>query len=218
MYRGKRESKKPNHNKLASIGVHVAMVAMLSVVISSCMAPVAADDVEYHTVNYEHQVASTDSVQEEQVGTNQYDVQYDDNGNPYPKVQWTIDLDQQDEYYLAKIVKCEAGVCDMETKIRHALVVLNRVESDLFPDTVYQVITQHNGDVYQFSPVIPGGTWYTTEPDEECYQAVQYALEMEYDITHGATYFEATGDPNVWHQRALEQVCESDGVKFYKIP
>lgn len=223
MYKGKRVKKSPN-------GV-VLFVASVAAVAATCLTGVVCQntDVAYETpaamnnpvvvdmARVEYNVDCTEQAQYEQAYINPYDVPADSSGVQYPEIQWEADLSDDDEYYLAKIVKCEAGICDMETKIRHALVILNRVYSNSFPDTVYDVITQHRGSIYQFSPVIPGGTWYKLEPDEECYEAVEYAVTMRYDISHGATFFEATGSSNVWHQKALKQVCESDGVRFYTV-
>lgn len=205
--------------KCCRIGRKVLFAGYAASIVALAVAGINSQPVKvvqgWQPVNRE---VSTESVECERVEANPYDVPADGNGNPYPVANYVQKYDANDRYYLAKIVKCEAGICDMETKIRHALVVLNRVQSEQFPDTVYDVITQYDNGVYQFSPVIPGGTWYTTEPDKECYQAVEYAILMQYDISHGATYFEATGSDSVWHQQALVEVCESDGVRFYVEP
>ncbi len=53
---------------------------------------------------------------------------------------------------LSRLVEAEAKGESYAGKVAVATVVLNRVESDLFPDSVYGVI--HDG--YQFSPVLNG--------------------------------------------------------------
>lgn len=228
MYKGKRVKKSNGAVLFAASVAAVTIVCLAGIVCQSTDATykpsvavnsVAAVDMASVESNVAHMAQEKNAQESEpvQVCANPYDVPVDVNGVKYPEIQWEANLSDTDKYYLAKIVKCEAGICDMETKIRHALVILNRVYSDSFPDTVYDVITQHSGSVYQFSPVIPGGTWYKLEPDEECYEAVEYATTMQYDISHGATFFEATGSSNVWHQKALKQVCESDGVRFYTV-
>lgn len=221
MYKGKRVKKSPNGVVLfvASVAT-VAMACLTGVVcqeahVSNEMPAAVNSSVTVDMASVECNIECVEQNEVEQVCDNPYDVSIDHNGVRYPEIQWEANLSDTDKYYLAKIVKCESGICDMETKIRHALVILNRVYSDSFPNTVYDVITQHRGSVYQFSPVIPGGTWYKLEPDEECYEAVEYAITMQYDISHGATFFEATGSSSVWHQTSLKQVCESDGVRFY---
>ena len=56
----------------------------------------------------------------------------------------------------------------MKGKALVMLVVLNRVWSDEFPDTIEEVIFQKN----QFSPVA-NGRYDAVEPDEECYEALK---------------------------------------------
>lgn len=151
----------------------------------------------------------------EQFVSNPYNKQYADDGHEYPKILYSMDWDDDDSYWLAKIIECEAGICDMRTKVMHGLVVLNRVQSNQFPDTIEEVIAQNNGRVYQFSPVAPNGSWWYTEPSDESLEAVDYLRTMEYDITDGAMYFEvAVG--STWHERNLQFITESDGVRFYK--
>lgn len=201
---------------LAIVGITSQPIEIHAESSVTCSDQVSTESVECNEYEIAQAIRSESVIGSEPA--NPYDVPYDMYGVPYQPIQWTMDLSEDDVYYLAKIVKCEAGICNMETKIRCALVVLNRVQSEDFPDSVYDVVTQCYNGVYQFSPVIPGGTWYTLEPDADCYEAVEYAMSMQYDISHGATYFEATGSNSVWHQQALEQVCESDGIRFYVVP
>lgn len=120
-----------------------------------------------------------------------------------------------DDYLLAKIAMAEAEGEDLTGKVLVVEVVLNRVKDKHFPDTVYEVITQCNGDTYQFSPVIPGGRWYTTEPNEECWEAVQIALEGRDEATN-ALYFTSSKEESTWHSRNLEYLFDHGNHKFYK--
>ena len=65
---------------------------------------------------------------------------------------------------LMKIAMAEAEGESVEGKALVMLVVLNRVWSDAFPDTIEEVIFQPR----QFTPAVPGGRYYTTEPDDGC--------------------------------------------------
>ena len=96
------------------------------------------------------------------------------------------------------------------------MAILNRVWSDKFPDTIYEVITENNGTTYQFSPCIPGHSWYTTEPSEDSYEAVSVVLESKYDYSGGCTYFESCEDTDNWHSKNLEFLYQSEDVRFYK--
>lgn len=124
-------------------------------------------------------------------------------------------LTENDKYLLAKIAMAEAEGESLETKVLVISTILNRVESEQFPDTVEEVIFQKVDGVYQFSPVIPGGRWYNVEPNEECWEVVQIVTESKGDLSKGALYFEACSGES-WHSRNLEFICESDNTRFYK--
>ena len=64
-------------------------------------------------------------------------------------------------------------------------VVMNRVASAAFPNTVKEVIFDSRYGV-QFSPVETGSIY--SEPSEECVIAAKICLEG-YDIVGGALYF-----------------------------
>lgn len=74
----------------------------------------------------------------------------------------SMDWDSDDAYRLAKIAMAEAESEDTEGKALVMLVVLNRVWSDEFPDTIEDVIFQKG----QFSP-ISNGRYDEVEPDED---------------------------------------------------
>ena len=160
--------------------------------------------------------------------TTAYESEYDNHNDvtlpantPYTEDETTKvycrNLSENDKLMLAKIAMAEAEGESINTKIFVILTVLNRVESEnpYFPDTVKEVIFQNNDGVYQFSPIVPGGRYWTTEPTKECWEAVEIVNYMEDDISEGALYFEACSGES-WHSRNLEFLFESDGVKFYK--
>ena len=80
----------------------------------------------------------------------------------------SMDWDAEDAYMLAKIAMAEAESEDTEGKALVMLVVLNRVWSDEFPDTIAGVIFQDG----QFSP-ISNGRYDEVKPDADCYRALQ---------------------------------------------
>jgi N-acetylmuramoyl-L-alanine amidase len=64
----------------------------------------------------------------------------------------------QDElYWLAKIIHAEAPDDTDEGQIAVGNVVMNRVNHPDFPNTIYDVIWQKTGKLYQFSPCGDGG-------------------------------------------------------------
>ena len=126
----------------------------------------------------------------------------------------SMDWDSGEAYLLAKIAMAEAEGESTEGKALVMLVVLNRMLDDDFPDTIGEVIFQHNGDDYQFSPV-GSGRIYENEPNEDCWAALDL-IYSGWDESQGALYFESSKCDNTWHSRNLEFLFEEGGHKFYK--
>lgn len=78
----------------------------------------------------------------------------------------------EDLMWLARIVTVEARGMSLEGKVAVANVVLNRVKSPSFPNTVYDVIFQKG----QFPPAHKSG-FKELVPPEECIIAAKMALE-----------------------------------------
>ena len=133
----------------------------------------------------------------------------------------SMDWDADDAYLLAKIAMAEAEGESTEGKAMVIMVVLNRVYAEGFENTIEDVILEHhtneNGkEVYQFTPVQPGGRWYTVEPDADCWQALRM-IEMEgWDESEGALYFEAADREGEWHRNNLEYIKTVGNHNFYK--
>lgn len=126
----------------------------------------------------------------------------------------SMDWDSGEAYLLAKIAMAEAEGESTEGKALVMLVVLNRVLDDNFPDTIGEVIFQHNGDDYQFRPV-GSGRIYENEPNEDCWAALDL-IYSGWDESQGALYFESSKRDKTWHSRNLEFLFEEGGHKFYK--
>ena len=133
----------------------------------------------------------------------------------------SVDWDADDAYLLAKIAMAEADGESTEGKAMVIMVVLNRGYAEGFENTIEDVILEHhtneNGkEVYQFTPVQPGGRWYTVEPDADCWKALRM-IEMEgWDESEGALYFEAVDHEEGWHRNNLEYIKTIGNHNFYK--
>lgn len=115
---------------------------------------------------------------------------------------------EKEKYMLAKIAMAEAEGCRIKAKELVIHTVLSRIESDMFPNTVEEVIFQKN----QFTP-ISDGRWNKVEPNEECWQALENVLSSS--ESKDILFFESCkGDS--WHNKNLKLVCEEDGMRFYK--
>ena len=97
-------------------------------------------------------------------------------------------------------------------------VVMNRVESNKFPDTVEEVVFQNENGVYQFSPVA-NGTYQSAVATEETRRAVDRVLEGE-DVTEGALYFAARKYAEEgkmkWFDNCLIRLFSYGGHEFFK--
>lgn len=133
--------------------------------------------------------------------------------------QKVLELTENEIYLLAKINECEAGNQNIETRMLVVLTVLNRVKSDKFPGTIEEVIKENHNGVYQFSPLVQGGSWYYTEPSDDAYKAVDLVTEELFngvDASDGSLYFESCSDEDNWHSRNLEYLYQSGDIRFYK--
>lgn len=134
--------------------------------------------------------------------------------------EFMYELSEQDLEALLRIVEAEAGGEDEEGKLLVANVVLNRVESEQFPDTVTEVVFQRERGVTQFSPVSNGRYW-SVKISEETINAVERALEGE-DISQGALYFAARkyADSNKmkWFDEKLTFLFAHGGHEFFVSP
>lgn len=126
-------------------------------------------------------------------------------------------LSEADYEALLKIVQAEAGNEDEEGKMLVAGVVLNRVDSRKFPNTVSEVVMQQDKGVYQFSPVA-NGTYQKVKVTQETIEAVERVLMGE-DLTKGALYFAArkAADPEKmkWFDCSLVKLFEHGGHEFF---
>ena len=128
-----------------------------------------------------------------------------------------IILNKEDYENLLRIVEAEASGEDETGKLLVANVVLNRVESESFPDTVTEVIFQKSKGVTQFSPISNGRFW-EVEISEETVEAVDRALEGE-DLSQGALYFAARKHANSksmrWFDEKLDYLFTHGGHEFF---
>lgn len=94
----------------------------------------------------------------------------------------------QDElYWLAKIIHAEAPDDTDEGQIAVGNVVMNRVNHPDFPNTIYDVIWQKTGKLYQFSPC--GDCGIKREPSDKACKNAQLILEGKRILPDDILYF-----------------------------
>ncbi|MCM1193627.1 MAG: cell wall hydrolase [Butyrivibrio sp.] len=127
-------------------------------------------------------------------------------------------LEEEELEVLQRIVEAEAGSEDEDGKLLVANVVLNRVDSDRFPETVTEVVFQQSKGVSQFSPAASGRI-YSVKVSEETVAAVERALAGE-DISQGALFFAsrryASSSKMRWFDEKLTFLFRHGGHEFYK--
>lgn len=127
-------------------------------------------------------------------------------------------LDMSELEVLLKIVEAEAGCEDEDGKLLVANVILNRLNSDKFPDSVSEIVFQQENGITQFSPV-SDGSYDRVQISEETVRAVGRALDGE-DISDGALYFAARdyADSNRmrWFDEKLTLLFRHGGHEFFK--
>ncbi|MGE5632037.1 MAG: cell wall hydrolase [Caulobacteraceae bacterium] len=89
-------------------------------------------------------------------------------------------------YWLSRIINAEAEAEPYAGKVAVSNVILNRVKSDLFPNTVKGVIFEYYKGIPQFSPVADG-TIYNT-PNADSIRAAKDAMNGV-NYVGSATYF-----------------------------
>jgi N-acetylmuramoyl-L-alanine amidase len=106
-------------------------------------------------------------------------------------------VSEEEKDLLARLVHAEAKGEPYEGKVAVATVVLNRVDSDVFPDTIKEVVTEtSSGGVYQFSPVKNGEI--NKKADEEAIKAVEEAIAFRGDGKNSLYFFNPDKTSDEW--------------------
>lgn len=124
-----------------------------------------------------------------------------------------IEVTDSDYYWLTKIVEAEAGNQDEIGKILVANVIINRVKSGMFPNSIKSVIFQNNGRTYQFEPV-KNERIYDMNPTQNTVSCVDRALAGE-DYSKGALYFTMKTSSRSWFNTSLTLLFVHGDHYFY---
>ena len=123
------------------------------------------------------------------------------------------DYTEEDLYWLSRIISAESRGEPMEGQIAVGNVVLERVESPDFPDTIPDVVFQVADGFTQFEPV-ENGTVYL-EPTEQSVEAARRALEGEKSL-EGAMFFYAPAlSEGVWINSSRTYLTTIGCHRFY---
>lgn len=106
-----------------------------------------------------------------------------------------ISYSASDLNLLARLVRAEAENQPYSAKVAVAATVINRVQSNQFPNNLTDVIYQRISGYYQFSPVLNGSINQTA--DQDSINAAYAALHGS-DPTNGALFYFDDSSTNTW--------------------
>lgn len=116
---------------------------------------------------------------------------------------------QESLYWLSHIIYAESGNQPLAGKIAVGNVVLNRVNSPRFPNTVYSVVFQGS----QFTPV-SNGTIYS-EPNAESIVAAKLCLDGANTVGEALYFVNPKATPGSWASRNRPYVATIGAHAFF---
>ena len=119
-----------------------------------------------------------------------------------------------DLYWLSRIIHAEAEAEPYSGKVAVGNVILNRVKSDLFPNTIKGVIFEYYKGIPQFSPVADG-TIYNT-PDADSIKAAKAAFSGTSYVGNATYFFNPDKSEGTWIVNNKTLVKRIGNHVFYK--
>ena len=117
--------------------------------------------------------------------------------------------DSDSLYWLSHIINAESGNQPLDGKLAVGTVIMNRVESPRFPDTIYDVIFAPN----QFTPASNGSIY--REPNAESIVAAKLILEGVRVGGNSLYFVNPSLAPNSWAQRNRTYVTTIGAHAFF---
>lgn len=124
-------------------------------------------------------------------------------------VKEKYDLTSADIEQLKQLAMAEAGNQGPYGIGLVMLCILNRIESEDFPNDFSEVIYQP----YQFTPIMEG-TWYNIPYNEDC--EIAFRMISNGKIKTDATYFKTVYNQGTWHESNLTYLYTYKDHEFYK--
>ncbi|SHE54925.1 N-acetylmuramoyl-L-alanine amidase [Tissierella praeacuta DSM 18095] len=118
-----------------------------------------------------------------------------------------------DILWLARIIEAEAGGESYKGKVAVGSVILNRVNSKEFPNTIYGVIFEYYGKIPQFSPVAEGTIY--NNPSQDSIKAAKDALSGAKPVGNSTYFFNPSKAAGTWIVKNKTYVTKIGGHSFY---
>jgi N-acetylmuramoyl-L-alanine amidase len=119
-----------------------------------------------------------------------------------------------DIYWLARIIHAEARGEPYRGKVAVGNVIMNRVSSPSFPNSVYNVIFEYTGKIPQFSPVADGSIYNT--PDSESMRAAQESYYGSKPVGAALYFFNPSKAAGTWIVKSRHYLTTIGNHAFYK--
>ena len=119
---------------------------------------------------------------------------------------------EEDLFWLAHIIYAESGAEPLEGQIAVGNVVLNRVASAAYPDTIRDVIFDTAGGV-QFEPVENGTVW--NEPGPVSLLAARLVLRGASGVENSLFFFDPALSEGTWIRTNCTYLTTIGGHRFY---
>lgn len=130
-----------------------------------------------------------------------------------PNAGYVVDsadhYNEEDLYWLSRVIHAESGNQSLEGQIAVGNVVMNRVRSKLFPNTIHEVLAQKN----QFSTYRSGAIQKNT-PGEDSVIAAKLVLDGA-EVVPTALFFNVKSMKNSYAARTRDYVCTIGNHAFY---
>lgn len=120
---------------------------------------------------------------------------------------------RDDVYWLARIIHAESEGESFIGKIAVGSVILNRVKSPDFPNSIYGVIFDKQYGYTQFSPVLDGRIYNT--PDNESYRAAQAAIDGQRPVGPALYFLNPSKSQNFWIPNNRQYMMSLGQHQFY---
>lgn len=132
---------------------------------------------------------------------------------PLKETDSSATYSQDDLYWLSRIIEAEAGSEPYNGKVAVGNVILNRVKSKEFPNTIHGVIFEYYGSIPQFSPVANGSIY--NNPSQESIQAAKDALNGARPVGNATYFFNPAKASGSWIVKNKTYLSRIGGHAFY---
>ncbi|MDQ2084854.1 peptidoglycan-binding protein [Herbivorax sp. ANBcel31] len=142
-------------------------------------------------------------------GTQTKSLLYSENSTEFSSQSYNSD----DVYWLSRIINSEAQGEPYQGQVAVGNVVLNRVNSPRFPDTIYGVIFEYYKHIPQFSPVAEG-TIYNM-PSQSSVQAAKDSLNGARPVGNSMYFFNPDKSAGTWIVQNRQYLTRIGNHIFY---